>query len=595
MADLINDRYEPLELVAEGGQGRVFMSLDHQHQRRVALKIRDFSPAVDREALLREAGVLLQLEPHRGLPTVRDDFFVGDRYYLVMDWIDGSNLQTILSQRGDPGLPPETVVGYLVEAAEALDHLHGQDPPVVHGDVKPANLVLGRNGRVFVVDFGIAVRLGASAAAGTPGYLAPEVAAGEPATPAADVYALAATAFALLTGSPPTGEIPNWTGIQTVDAKNFERALRLALSTDPARRPASCRELTERLRGWLSPDERARGNLPDGRTSFVGRERELEELQRSLAEARMLTLIGAGGCGKTRLAIEAARQAHSDFPDGAWLAELAPCPRAWSRAVAASLGVREDPGRSFLDVLADALGGKRLLLVLDNCEHVLAAAAELSDQLLRSCPEVRLLATSRQDLGVEGERNLPVLPLGLPPDEADAEAVARSEAGKLFLDRARAVSPKIAIDRANAGAVGSICKRLDGIPLAIELAAARVGFLTPQEIDDRLDDRFRLLTSGTRAALPRHRTLHALIDWSHDLLNEDEAVLYRRLGVFVGGFTLEAAEHVCSGEPLNGWHLRLARAAGAEVARGDRGARGSKQVPDAGDYRRARVGAPQGV
>ena len=553
MADLINDRYEPLELVAEGGQGRVFMSLDHQHQRRVALKIRDFSPAVDREALLREAGVLLQLEPHRGLPTVRDDFFVGDRYYLVMDWIDGSNLQTILSQRGDPGLPPETVVGYLVEAAAALDHLHGQDPPVVHGDVKPANLVLGRNGRVFVVDFGIAVRLGAFAAAGTPGYLAPEVAAGESATPAADVYALAATAFALLTGSPPTGEIPNWTGIQTVDAKNFERALRLALSTDPARRPASCRELTERLRGWLSPDERARGNLPDGRTSFVGRERELEELQRSLAEARMLTLIGAGGCGKTRLAIEAARQAQSNFPDGAWLVELAPVSEAAlvPSTVATTLGVREDPGRSLLDVLADSLGGKRLLLVLDNCEHVLDAAAELSDQLLRRCPEVRVLATSREALGVEGERNLSVLPLGLPPDEADAEAVARSEAGKLFLDRARAVSPKIEIDQANAGVVGSICRRLDGMPLAIELAAARVGFLTPQEIDERLDDRFRLLTSGARAAPMRQRTLRALIDWSYDLLNEDQAVLYRRLGAFVGGFTLEAAERVCSGEPLN--------------------------------------------
>jgi predicted ATPase/DNA-binding CsgD family transcriptional regulator/Tfp pilus assembly protein PilF len=296
----------------------------------------------------------------------------------------------------------------------------------------------------------------------------------------------------------------------------------------------------------------AAGNLPDGRTSFVGRDRELEELRRALGEARILTLTGAGGCGKTRLAIEAARHVQGDYPDGAWLAELAPVSEGAQvpSTVAASLGVREDPGRSFVDVIAESLRGKRLLLVLDNCEHILDAASRLCDRLLDRCPEVHVLATSRQALGVEGERNLPLLPLGLPPEEADAEDVARSEAGKLFLDRARSVSPKIEINQANAGAVRSICQRLDGMPLAIELAAARVGFLTPQEIDQRLDDRFRLLTGAARAAVPRHRTLRGLIDWSHDLLTEDQAVLYRRLGVFVGGFTLEAAERVCSGEPV---------------------------------------------
>jgi predicted ATPase/DNA-binding CsgD family transcriptional regulator len=300
------------------------------------------------------------------------------------------------------------------------------------------------------------------------------------------------------------------------------------------------------------PERAAASNLPDRRTSFVGRDLELEELRHTLADARMLTLTGAGGCGKTRLAIEAARHVQGDFPDGTWLAELAPVSEAAQvpSTVAASLGVREDPGRSFLDVVAESLRGKRLLLVLDNCEHVLDAAAQACDQLLDRCPELRILATSRQVLGVEGERNLPVLPLGLPSEEADAEEVVRSEAGELFLDRAHAVWPDIEIDQANAGAVRSICQRLDGMPLAIELAAARVGFLTPQEIDQRLDDRFSLLTSGARLALPRHRTLRALIDWSYDLLSEDEAILYRRLGVFVGGFTLEAAERVCSSEPL---------------------------------------------
>jgi predicted ATPase len=292
-------------------------------------------------------------------------------------------------------------------------------------------------------------------------------------------------------------------------------------------------------------------NLPDRRTSFVGRDQELEKVRRALAEARLLTLTGAGGCGKTSLAIEAARHAASGFPDGAWLAELAPIADAGlvPGAVAAALNVLEEPGRSFLETLADSLRGKRLLLVLDNCEHLLDAAADLCDQLLRRCPEIRILVTSRQGLGVEGEWSLPVPPLGLPSQGADAAAVAGSEAGKLFLDRARAVLPGVQIDQGNAGAVASLCRRLDGMPLAIELAAARVGLLTPGEIDERLYDRFRLLSAATRT-LPRHRTLRALIDWSHDLLNDEETVLYRRLGVFVGGFTLEAAERVCSGQPL---------------------------------------------
>jgi predicted ATPase/tetratricopeptide (TPR) repeat protein len=292
-------------------------------------------------------------------------------------------------------------------------------------------------------------------------------------------------------------------------------------------------------------------NLPDRRTSFVGRARELEEVRRALAEARLVSLTGAGGCGKTSLAVEAARHAMSEFPDGAWLAELAPISDAAlvPSAVAAALNILDEPGRSFSEVLAEFLGRKRLLLVLDNCEHLLEAAADLCDELLRRCPAIRILVTSRQILGVEGEWSFSVPPLGLPPEEADAAAVTSSEAGKLFLHRARAVARGVEIDQTNATAVASICRRLDGMPLAIELAAARVGLLTPGEIDERLDDRFRLLRAGTRTAA-RHRTLGALIDWSHDLLNAEEAVLYRRLGVFVGGFALEAAEQVCSGQSL---------------------------------------------
>ena len=341
-----------------------------------------------------------------------------------------------------------------------------------------------------------------------------------------------------------------------------------------------------------SDRHRISGNLPDRRTRFIGRERELEELLRALPEARMLALTGAGGCGKTSLAIEAARNAAGDFRDGAWLAELAPVSAAAlvPGAVAGALGVMEEHGRSFVDALADSLRGKQLLLVLDNFEHVLDAAAELCDELLRRCAELRILATSRQALRVGGEWNVPVPPLGVPAKEADARAVAASEAGMLFLDRGRAISPGIRIEDSNAASVASICRRLDGIPLAIELAAARVGVLTPKEIDEHLDDRFRLLRSDARAALPRHRTLRALIDWSYDLLGEEEAVLYRRLGVFVGGFTLRPRD---GSAPANLFApdglLRLARPSGREVPRRGGGTGGTHQLQNAGDGPRARA------
>jgi predicted ATPase len=227
--------------------------------------------------------------------------------------------------------------------------------------------------------------------------------------------------------------------------------------SDPATRPSS-RHLVE-------------ANLPDRRTSFIGRDLELGEVRRALADARLVTLSGPGGCGKTSLAIESARHALSDFPDGASLVELAPISDAAlvSGAVAGALDVREEPDRSFVEALAEFLRGKRLLLMLDNCEHLLEAAAELCDELLRRCPAIRILVTSRQVLGVEGEWDLPVPPLGLPPEQANAAAVAGSEAGRLFLDRARTAAREIEIDEGNAGAVASICRRLDGLPLPSSL------------------------------------------------------------------------------------------------------------------------------
>jgi predicted ATPase/DNA-binding CsgD family transcriptional regulator len=265
-----------------------------------------------------------------------------------------------------------------------------------------------------------------------------------------------------------------------------------------------------------------------------------------------LTLTGPGGCGKTRLALAAAEELVGKFEDGVWLVDLAPLadPSLVPQAVASTPGVREQPGRSLTETLSEYLASKKVLLVLDNCEHLIEACAELADSLLRSCPELRVLATSREALGIAGEVAWPVLSLSLPDLRRvpDTDSLPRYEAARLFVERARAVKPDFALTDDNAMAVAHVCYRLDGIPLAIELAAARAKLLSVGQIAERLDDSFGLLSSGGRTAMPRHRTLRATMDWSHGLLSEQESVLFRRLAVFAGGFTFEAAESVCVGE-----------------------------------------------
>jgi predicted ATPase/DNA-binding NarL/FixJ family response regulator len=293
---------------------------------------------------------------------------------------------------------------------------------------------------------------------------------------------------------------------------------------DHARRPAG---------RWTFP-------LPEPLSSFVGRARELAEVAALLPTTRLLTLTGAGGCGKTRLALQVAAEWRDHQPGGVCLVDLAPLadPDLVPQAVAAALGIAETPTRPLLDTLAAALRRRRLLLALDNCEHLLDACAEMAAALSRVCPGLRLLATSREPLGLPGEVAWPVPPLAEP------------EAARLFAERAAAARPGFALTVVNAPAVAEICRRLDGLPLAIELAAARARALTVEQIAARLDDRFTLLNSGGRTALSRHRTLRAALDWSHDQLTAAEQAVLRRLAVFAGGWQLEAAEAICSGDGL---------------------------------------------
>ncbi|MEO8506039.1 MAG: adenylate/guanylate cyclase domain-containing protein [Betaproteobacteria bacterium] len=293
-------------------------------------------------------------------------------------------------------------------------------------------------------------------------------------------------------------------------------------------------------------------NLPQQLTSFIGREHELAEAKRQLRNARLLTLVGIGGLGKSRLSLQIAAETLDDYPDGVWFVELAPVTdaRLVPQVVASILGVKEDTGQPVVDVLRTFVKDRELLLVLDNCEHLAQACADLARQLLEAGPRVKVLASSRERLNIRGEKIFPLAPLAVPAPEQklSREDVGHFAAIRLFADRAAAANPDFEVTDANMGAVVEICQRLDGIPLALELAAARTRAMSAERIAARLTDRFRLLGGGGRAALPRQQTLRALIDWSYDLLADDEKMLFRGLSAFAGGFTLEAAEAVGSGE-----------------------------------------------
>ncbi|MDX3108106.1 BTAD domain-containing putative transcriptional regulator [Nonomuraea angiospora] len=312
------------------------------------------------------------------------------------------------------------------------------------------------------------------------------------------------------------------------------------------------------LRAVPAPAPRRHTNLPAPATALVGRSDSVPEVRALIAASRLVTLTGPGGVGKTRLAVEVASGLTGSHPDGAWLVELAAQTSATTadelaEVVAATLGVRDDTGRSgpsprtLFDRLSDALRTQRLLLVLDNCEHIIEAAAGLAQALLRNAPGVRILATSQEPLNIPGEQVWPVPPLELPADTADQAVLRASAAVRLFLDRAAAASPGFALTDGNARAIASICRRLDGIPLALELASTRVRVLGVGELAERLDDRFRLLTGGHRGAPARQRTLRAMIDWSWELLTAAEQAVLRRLAIHSDGCTLQAAEAVCTG------------------------------------------------
>lgn len=551
--------------------GVVYAAFDERLRRPVALKFLVESGDVDddsRERFVREARAASQLN-HPGIVTIYE---VGEHLgqpFIAMELVEGQSLKSrILS--GPLGC--EDALRIFSEVAEALEAAHSRG--VTHRDLKPENIMLTPTGRAKIMDFGLARVAGESGIThsgqlvGTPAYMSPEQIEGRPATAASDLWSLGAVMYEALTGRQPfvgdnllatvfavIHEDPApMTSLRSDLPDPLAAVVSHCQKKDPNLRPASAAEVLEKLRACApspaGPVRRAGApnNLPVELSRFIGRVAELARVADLVRTCRLTCLVGAGGAGKTRLALRAGQELLAEFDHGVWFVDLAPLtdPDRIAPAMAAALVIREEPGRDMEKTLMDHLKARRLLLILDNCEHLIGACARLCEALLRGCPDLRIVATSREALGIPGEVAWPVPSMSMPRGSASVPEVRSTDAVRLFVDRACAARPGFEPSDAELGVIASIVWRLDGIPLAIELAAARVRALDLPTIATRLDDCFRLLTGGSRTALPRQQTLRAAIEWSHDLLSDEEKQLLRRLSVFAGGWTLEAAEEVCS-------------------------------------------------
>src|SRR5436309_1021345 len=513
----------------------VHLALDLKHHRKVAVKVlvSDFGAALGATRFLREIEIAAALN-HPNILAVHDSGEAAGVLYYVTPYVEGKSLRDRLVR--ETRLPLEEALRITEEVADALGYAHQHG--VIHRDIKPENILI-QSGHAVVADFGIARAIsagkGTPAAAlthpgspiGTPQYMSPEQVSGEQELDGrCDQYALACVLFEMLAGQPPfTGptvesvmlrhlaaEAPRITDLQPDVPKPIAAALARALGKAPADRFSSMAAFVDAL---SAPEAPVGAPPPAQLTSFIGRERETAAVQELRQSTRLLTLTGAGGSGKTRLALEVASRlgAGGRYPGGiAWVElDLLANPELVPHHVANALGVRRDGIRAAGDALLEALRDWEALLVLDNCEHLVEACARLAEALLRGCPRLRVMATSREALGISGERAWLVPALALPAVEAGKPVTravaAASEAIRLFVERTQAVRPSFELREDNVPAIAHICRRLDGLPLAIELAAARARVLDPQQLAARLDDVFGLLSSGSRTAAPRQRTL----------------------------------------------------------------------------------------
>ncbi|MHA4850580.1 protein kinase domain-containing protein [Rhodococcus sp. MSC1_016] len=597
-SELAADGFDDAREIGRGGFGVVYRCTQSALDRTVAVKVlTDDLADENRVRFFREQRAMGRLTGHPNIVNVLQ-VGVTDRGqpFIVMPYYPQGSLDERIRRHGPLGVDEVLQLG--AKLAGALEAAHGQG--IVHRDVKPANILLTDYGEPALSDFGIAHISGGFETAtgvitGSPAFTAPEVLGGASPSPASDIYGLAATLFCAVTGHAAferrSGEqlVAQFIRITTESvpdlrdqglADDVATVIEQAMAGRPEDRQPSAAVLGDHLREIqrsrglpagkvalraqatmeqeptlhgqfpTSPPRHERGNLPLELSSFVGRRHELTEAKNLLASSRLLTLVGMGGVGKTRLALRLATSIHREFPDGAWLVELDDV-RTASRlidVVAATLGVRDHTGRSLREIVFDFLSSRALLLVLDNCEQVVDAVADLATALLQHNRNLRILVTSREPLAIAGEATLRVPPLTVPdPDrEPSLQGLPRYDAVSLFTERAATAVSTFTLTDANKSAVTHICHRLDGLPLPIELAAARLRAMSPEQILQRLSDRYALLTRGTRGAPSRQQTLRLCVDWSYDLCSPLEQRTWERLSVFTGGFDLDAAEHVCA-------------------------------------------------
>lgn len=562
--------------------GEVYVAEDTKLKRKVALKILPEATSRDPERLdrfQREAETIAALN-HPNVVTIFSVEQSDEIHFLTMELVEGKTLDRFIVPEG---LDFDTFLSIAIPIASALDAAHKKG--IVHRDLKPSNVMMSDDGRIKVLDFGLAKWMNrpqpanlsvAETAAhtrdgivmGTVPYMSPEQASGGSVDSRSDIFSFGTLLYQLVSGELPfKGPSPahilaeilrtNPPLLQSGSAK-LNQIIQRCLQKDPAKRYPSMSQLLSDLillktSGPIST-EHPKHNLPIAITKFVGRERELDELSELISANRLVTITGAGGSGKTRLAFEAASRNIDKFADGVWQIDLAPVTSDLVlKSMVSALNVTEQADESLLKSLADHLKDRHLLLVIDNCEHVLAEVAAAVETILHSCPSVKILATSREALNLAGEFIWTVPSLSLPSTRGSVtvESASKCDAVKLFVDRATARDSRFALTDSNVESIVSICTRLDGIPLAIELAAARAKVMSAAEIRKRLDDCFQFLTVGTRGSLPRHQTLRAAVDWSYDLLTAEEQLLFRRLAEFRGGFDLDAIENVCGNPPLD--------------------------------------------
>ena len=561
--------YDVTSLLGEGGMGQVWQATDTQLNRQVALKILPDAFATDPDRLARftrEAQILASLN-HPNIAAIHGIEEAEGTRALVLELVEGPTLADRIAKGP---IPLDEALPIAKQIAEALEAAH--EAGVIHRDLKPANIKVREDGTVKVLDFGLAKTVAgrtkdayssnastvsddltkAGLVQGTPAYMSPEQARGGELDVRADIWAFGCVFHEMLTGRRAfAGETvadiigailhtdPDWDELSPDTPDVIRRVLRRCLVREPNRRLQHVGDVRLELADVNAPPRRvpAARHLPIVATSFIGREAEIAEVEALVRAHRLVTLTGVGGVGKTRLALSVCERLMTQFPDGVWMVELAPVgdPEAVPAAVATSLGVLAQTGGPINDSIAEALSGRKLLVVLDNCEHVLDAAADVVETLLSQTTEVSVVATSREGLRVGAEHLWPVPSL-------DVRSGTTPAAVRLFVERARAVKPDFTLGD-DGDVVTDICKRLDGIALAIELAAARMVSMRPGELLERMTDRFRLL-AGSRRGVERHQTLRHAVQWSYDLLDDSEREVLMRCCVFAGGFDLAAATHV---------------------------------------------------